>query len=282
MFDARGPDGSVPPLLSADTTDLTACCVSFYEHPLIKRVFGDSFHPGGADLSLALAERGGVDGDSHLLDVACGPGSTSLLLVAQLGCRVTGVDLGTTSLEQARAAADALGVSGRVTFVRGDAQALPFQDGSFSHVICECALCTFSAQAAAAKEMHRVLAPGGRLMLADVTLAEGHVLPAELDDTLFAVACVTGARSASGYGALLAGAGFTSVQMHDERTAITSMTDRLRKAMVGLKLMVRAGRLSLAELGLAITLEELDALVKLGRREVEAGHVGYATFTANA
>lgn len=260
--------------------DVTACCVSFYEHPLVQRVFGDAFHPGGAALSRRLAERGDVGPDSHVLDVACGPGSTSLLLAHERGCRVTGVDLGGSNLEKARASAERLGVADLVDFVVGDALRLPFDDAAFTHVICECALCTFQDQPAALAEMHRVLAPGGRLLVSDVTLADGHTLPEGLDDLLMTIACVAEARSQRAYVAAATAAGFADVVAEDERPAIVQMVDQLRKAMVGLKLMVRTGRLAVEDLGLDITLEELDRQVKLGRREVQDGHIGYMALVA--
>jgi ubiquinone/menaquinone biosynthesis C-methylase UbiE len=54
-----------------------------------------------------------------------------------------------------------------VRLIEGDAQDLPFADGSFHTVVCTYALCSVPDDAGAISEMDRVLKPGGRLILLD-------------------------------------------------------------------------------------------------------------------
>ncbi len=70
----------------------------------------------------------------QVLDAGCGDGVVSCLLAAN-GCRVTGVDISEPNIERARELARSMGVEDKVTFMVGDAEALPFEAGSFETVI---------------------------------------------------------------------------------------------------------------------------------------------------
>ncbi|MBF6099949.1 methyltransferase domain-containing protein [Nocardia cyriacigeorgica] len=99
----------------------------------------------------------------RVLDIACGPGNFTRYLSDQLpgdGYAV-GVDYSPPML--ARAVADNSGP--RVGYLRGDARFLPFPDGSFDAVCCFGALYLIPDPLAAAREMIRVLAPGGRIAI---------------------------------------------------------------------------------------------------------------------
>ena len=95
------------------------------------------------------------------LEVAVGTGMNLEHYPPQV--KLTGVDLSPAMLERARERAEKQGRP--VTLVEGDAQELDFPDQSFDTVLCALALCTIPDQARALAEMHRVLVPGGRLLL---------------------------------------------------------------------------------------------------------------------
>jgi ubiquinone/menaquinone biosynthesis C-methylase UbiE len=79
--------------------------------------------------------------------------------------RLTGVDL---SPEMLALAATRAKETGRILgLIEGDAQDLPFADRSFDTVVGTCGLCSVRDDAGAISEMHRVLRPGGRLILVD-------------------------------------------------------------------------------------------------------------------
>jgi SAM-dependent methyltransferase len=101
---------------------------------------------------------------SHVLDIATGTGNLALPL-ARSGCIVTGVDIATNLLEQARerAAAETL----TIQFDEGDAEALPYADASFDAVVTMFGAMFAPRPAVVAAELARVLKPGGRLAMAN-------------------------------------------------------------------------------------------------------------------
>ncbi|MFD3592723.1 class I SAM-dependent methyltransferase [Nocardia sp. NPDC058640] len=104
-----------------------------------------------------------LSGPMKVLDIACGPGNFTKYLSEYLtrGGFVTGIDYSAPML--AKAATD--NASPRVGYVRGDARTLPFADGSFDAVCCFGALYLIPDPLVAAREMIRVLAPGGRIAI---------------------------------------------------------------------------------------------------------------------
>jgi ubiquinone/menaquinone biosynthesis C-methylase UbiE len=99
----------------------------------------------------------------EVLEVAVGTGRN--LPFYPESARLTGIDFSPAMLDVARARAAELGRD--VDLREGDAQALPFPDASFDTVVCTLGLCGFPDERAAIAELHRVLRPGGTLLLLD-------------------------------------------------------------------------------------------------------------------
>lgn len=78
---------------------------------------------------------------------------------------LTGIDLSDEMLAIARQRA--AGLRRDVALRQGDATALPYDDESFDTAVCTLSLCSIPDPAAALDQMHRVLRPGGRLLLVD-------------------------------------------------------------------------------------------------------------------
>jgi SAM-dependent methyltransferase len=107
----------------------------------------------------------------RVLDVGSGAGTDSLVAAQMVGPdgRVTGIDMTPEMLAKARAAAAEMGAT-NVEFVAGEAEQLPFADASFDAVISNGVIDLIPDKDAVFAELHRVLAPGGRLQIADVTI----------------------------------------------------------------------------------------------------------------
>lgn len=114
-----------------------------------------------------LVSAAGVCAQDRVLDVGCGPGIVTCAF-AQRAAQATGLDLVPAMLERARARAAELGVV-NVEWVAGDVDPLPFADRSFDVVVTRFVLHHLEDPRAALREMRRVLAPGGTLVVCDVT-----------------------------------------------------------------------------------------------------------------
>jgi demethylmenaquinone methyltransferase/2-methoxy-6-polyprenyl-1,4-benzoquinol methylase len=100
----------------------------------------------------------------RILDVATGTGMVAFELATRGGCEVVGLDQSEAMLARARqrlAASPAL--AGRVTFVTGEAERLPFADGEFDALTFTYLLRYVDDRAATMRELARVVRPGGRI-----------------------------------------------------------------------------------------------------------------------
>lgn len=128
----------------------------------------------GTTLQLAgesLCETLDLDSGSRVLDVACGNGNASLA-AARRFCRVTGIDYVPELIRRAQERARAEGLD--IAFIEGDAERLPFADASFDAAVSTYGVMFSPDQARAARELMRVVRPGGRIGLANWT-PEGFV-----------------------------------------------------------------------------------------------------------
>lgn len=109
-----------------------------------------------------------VDSGSKVLDVGCGTGILARLAATRLGeaGQAVGVDLSDGALQKASELAAEEGLGQRVAFRTGDGERLPFNDRSFDVVVSLYALRHFPDPVRALREMVRVLAPGGRAVVA--------------------------------------------------------------------------------------------------------------------
>jgi demethylmenaquinone methyltransferase/2-methoxy-6-polyprenyl-1,4-benzoquinol methylase len=105
----------------------------------------------------------GLEAGHRVLDLATGTADLPLEILRQApGCTVTGLDPSAGMLEVGREKVAAAGLEGQVTLVEGDAQALPFEAGSFERITMAFGIRNVPDRALALREMVRVLTPGGR------------------------------------------------------------------------------------------------------------------------
>ncbi len=268
--------------MSAELDNLTpetikTCCTKFYENELVAKFLGENFHPGGMKLTLHLGEKLGLNKHSVVLDVACGTGASALALVRRFDCEVTGIDLSEKNLKSARNKTQISGFEQQLKFEKSDAEKIEQPSRKFDAVICECALCTFPDRDAAISEMHRVLKPGGKIGITDITI-EGE-LPESLKNILSYVACVAGALPAAGYQKALEVGGFSDVQFEVHSYTLNEILNKAKMLISGWDLLEKFCNCdSLEILGTAITQNDARELLKSGYEEIEKGSVGYGLF----
>lgn len=253
--------------------ELKCCCAAAYSSAAARWLLGDAFHPGGARLTSRLATALRVGAGQLVVDVASGPGTSALQLARDTGCDVVGVDLAAESVAAATHAAATAGLSARVQFVQGDAEALPLPDHSVDGALCECALCTFPDKALAARELARVLKPGARVAISDITAIPGE-LPGSLRSMQAWVACIADARPLEQIAALLEDGGLVveTTERHDHE--LQALLDRV-DARLKLAHMLGSGALgSGLETGRELVAAAQDALAQgvLGYGVVLARH----------
>lgn len=252
--------------------ELKACCAAAYDTDAVALILGDSYHPGGLALTRRLAGALGLRPGERVADIASGPGTTAFLLAAESGVAVDGIDLSDAAVTAANAKAVASGVDDRVVFHAGDAERLPLADCSVDAVICECALCTFPDKAAAAAEMARVLKPGGRVGITDVTLDRERLDP-ELASLAGWVACIADARPVLEYRGHLERAGLevTLTEAHDH--ALAKMVETIDARLVAYR-MINAPALA------GIDIDAVRDKVAIAGRAVADGVAGYSLLIA--
>lgn len=217
---------------------------------VLELILDGPLHPGGRAATETLLDRAAVDSETRLLDIGCGAGE-SLHLARGRGARAVGLDR------------DPMGDGA----VRGDMSTLPFRDDSFDVVLGECVLCLSLDLQRTLCEVSRVLKPGGRLALSDVTV-DG--TPPELPSPIDELLCLDGPREQAYIHRQLAEAGF---EIDDERThhdELLAMRDRIRERLDSERLVDALGdRGSRLQAGAM----ELNTALELGR-------IGYVSVVA--
>ena len=128
-----------------------------YERGLVPAIF--------APWAAGLIKQAVLQPGDRILDVACGTGVVARLAARQVGSTglIVGLDNNAGMLAVARSLPPIPGVS--LEWEEGSALAMPFADASFDALLCQQGLQFFPDRSAALREMHRVLVPGGRLVL---------------------------------------------------------------------------------------------------------------------
>ena len=257
-----------------DPDFVKACCVNLYESDWPRLLLGDSFHPGGLELTARLGEIMDLRMEQRLLDVASGRGESTLYLAGRFGCEAIGIDYSPKSVKIANVRTAELGLDGSVRFEAADAETLPFADNSFDALICECAFCTFPHKERAAAEFARVLKPGGQIGLTDLTRSES--IPPQLNNLEAWIVCIADALPAMEYVELLAGAGLKlrHHEVHDQ--VLHELAHDIRGKLIGVDLLSKLRKQEFQQFDIAIA----KSMAKAAEEAVRTGKLGYALFVA--
>lgn len=261
--------------IAADSPELKQCCARLYESDIAKFLLGDSLHPGGLKLTGRLGQLLSLGPDARVLDAASGPGTSAIYLAQQFGCAVVGIDFSTENVRRANTeAANNNLPSDIVHFEQADAESLPFPDSSFDAIVCECAFCTFPDKPRVAAEFARVLRPGGRVGLSDLTRSSE--LPKELHGLLAWISCIADTQPTESYVSWFRSAGLRNqaTEPHDE--ALMEMVRQVQSKLLGVEIMTGLKKLDLPGLDLTAAKQMASAALSA----VKQGQLGYAILIA--
>ena len=128
----------------------------------------DEFHIGGRKATQHALSRMPLNALDHVLDVGCGLGGAARYIVAELGCRVTGIDLTPEFVGVARELTARLGLSASLDFETANALAMPFEDKTFDAAITFHVAMNIADRTGFYAEIARVLSPGATFCIYDV------------------------------------------------------------------------------------------------------------------
>jgi ubiquinone/menaquinone biosynthesis C-methylase UbiE len=123
----------------------------------------------------------GLRTDSVVLEIGCGSGAYALHIAQGVGCRIVGLDINESGVENANRLAEVRSLHGQATFKQCDvSQRLPFESQTFDAVFANDVLCHVAARSSLLGEMYRVLKSGGRMLFSDALVVGGLVSHEEI------------------------------------------------------------------------------------------------------
>ena len=171
----------------------------------------DQDHYGGLAANDELARAAAIRADDLVLDLCCGLGGPARYQALSRRCRVIGLDYNEGRVKGAVDLTRRVNLARRARFLRGDAQALPFQPESFDAVLSQEALLHVPDKAKALAEACRVLKAGGRIAFTD-WIAGGGLSDADREIMWKGVAAQS-IQTINQYLVLLRDAGFVEVRV---------------------------------------------------------------------
>ena len=134
----------------------------------------DQFHVGGLAATKEMAEALGLRAGATVLDIGCGLGGSARFLAATYRCFVTGIDLNESFIEVARLLTQSTALD--VNYELMDALDLKLEDNRFDFAWTQHVAMNIRDRAQLYANVHRVLKPGGRFAMYDVTAVDKRAL----------------------------------------------------------------------------------------------------------
>jgi ubiquinone/menaquinone biosynthesis C-methylase UbiE len=130
-----------------------------WEREELRAVAGDTLRPGGFELTDRAAEYIGLVPGQRVLDVGAGLGASVSRLRSRYGVSAWGVEPSAAQVSRS---------DGAHGLIQGLGDRLPFRQGTFHALFCECVFSLFDDRPGGLAEFYRVLKPGGFLVLSDL------------------------------------------------------------------------------------------------------------------
>ena len=163
------------------------------------------------------------------LEVACGSGGVTCRMALETGAACIGVDINPHGIEAAQTRAREQGLSSRVSFQMVDAALpLPFPDQSFDAIFCNDSINHISDRGPVFRDWHRVLRPGGGVLVTDPIVVTGQLTNEEMrvrSSIGFFLFTPVGCNEG-----LLAQSGFAVREVRDVTEGVASISERWRDA----------------------------------------------------
>lgn len=116
---------------------------------------------------LFLQKFSNITKEDNVIDIGCGYGATAIWLAKNIGCKVTGITLGTKQIAAANKLAQLEGVEQLTKFFEMDFHRMSFPDKTFSKAIAIESICHSNNKSQALKECSRVIKQGGSFTIGD-------------------------------------------------------------------------------------------------------------------
>lgn len=94
-------------------------------------------HPGGYEATEKICELSNLNEKSHVLDLACGTGTTSFFLSKKYNCKITGIDISNSLIDVANKSLEKFKNKEKITFEVADALKIPYPDNTFDFVLAQ-------------------------------------------------------------------------------------------------------------------------------------------------
>ncbi|ORV90239.1 SAM-dependent methyltransferase [Mycobacterium interjectum] len=133
----------------------------------------EDFHTMGRIATAQLVDLAQITGQSAVLDAGSGVGGTARYVADRYGCEVTAVDLTDEYCDTNRWLNRLVGLDGLISVHRADVTELPFAEATFDVALSQHVQMNVPDKARLYAEARRVLKPGGRLALWDITIGNG-------------------------------------------------------------------------------------------------------------
>jgi len=204
----------------------STCCSSSCCGPEVDyTVFSESYNnkPGydpDADMSLGCGiptDFADIKEGDHVLDLGSGAGNDCFVARAIVGekGKVTGIDFTEQMINKAQENCRKLNYI-NVKFVKGDIEAMPFDNNQFDIVISNCVLNLVPDKSKAFNEIFRVLKPGGHFCVSDVVIRGTLSEKMQKDAEMYA-GCVSGASEMNEYLKIIEDSEFIKIKVHKQK-----------------------------------------------------------------